>query len=270
MTTTDGLDLDAYLERIGHREPVAPDLETLEWLHAAHLAAIPFENLDVRLGRPVGLDLPSLQDKLVRRRRGGYCFEQNTLFAAVLRTIGFEVETLEARVRPPDAPGPLPRTHMTLRVEAAGRSWLADVGFGGNGPGRPVPLDGGESEETFGVYAVAPEAGGVHALRHRADGAWRDLYAFTLAPALPIDFEVAHHFTSTHPRSPFVNTLTVQRSTPHLRQVLRGRSYAERVIREGEEIETARELGDREAARLVTGTLGLDVSEADVVRALPS
>lgn len=270
MTTTGGFDLDAYLERVRYTEPVVPSFETLEGLHAAHLAAIPFENLDVRLGRPVGLDLASLQDKLVHRRRGGYCFEQNSLFAAVLRRIGFEVETLEARVRPPDAPGPLPRAHMALRVEAAGRSWLADVGFGANGPARPVPLDGGESEEAFGAYAVVPEAAGVHALCRRVDGVWRDLYAFTLTPALPVDFEVAHHFTSTHPRSPFVNTLTVQRSTPDLRQVLRERSYVERVVVQGKVAETARALTDRQVVRLVTETFGLDVVEADVVRALPS
>ena len=127
MADQDSFDLDAYLHRVGDAGPVGPDLETLRRLQAAHLGAIPFENLDVRLGRPVGLDLASLQAKLVRRRRGGYCFEQNTLFAAVLRAIGFDLRTLEARVRPPGATSPLPRTHMLLRVDVGGDPWLADV-----------------------------------------------------------------------------------------------------------------------------------------------
>lgn len=258
------LDLDAYLSRVGWAQEPRPDLATLRGLHEAHAGRIPFENLDVRLGRPVGLDLASLQDKLVRRRRGGYCFEQNTLFAAVLRAIGLEVRTLEARVRPPGAPGPLPRTHMVLRVEVEGRRWLADVGFGGDGPVHPVPLDGEESAQLGGAYAVATEAEGVHVLRLLSAGAWRDLYAFTLAPALPVDFEVAHHFTSTHPRSPFVNGLTVQRVTPERRQILRGRAYTEQ---DGEG-ESRRELSDREVVELLPEVFGLDVPEDDVLRAL--
>lgn len=266
MSHGDDFDLDAYLARVGWSGPLAADVATLRELHAAHTSAIPFENLDVRLGRPVGLDLASLQDKLVRRRRGGYCFEQNTLFASALRAIGFEVETLEARVRPPGAPAPMPRTHMVLRVEAGGASWLADVGFGGDGPAFPVPLGAAESEQTGGAYAVAREPAGIHVLRLRAGAGaeWRDLYAFGLVPALPVDFQVAHHFTSTHPRSPFVNTLTVQRTTPELRQVLRGRSYAEH---DGER-EMRRELSDREAVELVTEGFGLDVPADDVRRAL--
>jgi N-hydroxyarylamine O-acetyltransferase len=256
--------LDAYLARVGWSGAAAPDLATLRGLHAAHAGRIPFENLDVRLGRPVGLDLESLQEKLVRRRRGGYCFEQNTLFAAALRTIGFQVETLEARVRPPGATAPLPRTHMVLRVEAKGRSWLADVGFGGDGPAYPVPLDGETSEQLGGAYAVAPEPGDVHVLRWCPERDRRDLYAFTLVPALPVDFEVAHHFTSTHPRSPFVTTLTVQRTTPEVRQVLRGRTYTEQ---DGQR-QIQQELSDAEVIELVTQVFGLDVPEEDVYRAL--
>jgi N-hydroxyarylamine O-acetyltransferase len=257
-------DLESYLHRLGWSGEPTPEPAILRSLHAAHTRRMPFENLDVRLGRPVGLDLESLQAKLVRRRRGGYCFEQNTLFAAALRAIGFSVQTLEARVRPPGAAAPLPRTHMVLAVEAADRSWLADVGFGGDGPAYPVPLDGEESEQLGGAYAVVREPGDVRVLRRRWEGGWRDLYAFTLLPALPVDFEVAHHFTSTHPRSPFVQTLTVQRTTPELRQVLRGRTYTE----QGAQGEVRRELSDSEVVELVTGAFGLDVPEEDVRRAL--
>lgn len=267
MSAAAELDLDAYLARVGHSGPRAPERGVLEALHAAHASRVPFENLDVRLGRPVGLDLASLQAKLVRRRRGGYCFEQNTLFAAALRAIGFELETLEARVRPPGAAAPMPRTHMVLRVEAEGRSFLADVGFGGEGPALPVPLDGEPARQLGGAYAVAREAEGVHVLRWQPAepaGAPRDVYAFRLLPALPVDFEVAHHFTATHPRSPFLRTLTVQTTAPERRRLLRGRSYTER---EGAR-ERRRELAEREVAPLLRDAFGLSLPEEDVRRAL--
>jgi N-hydroxyarylamine O-acetyltransferase len=121
------LDLDRYFHRIGYQGPDRPTMETLEALHLRHLAAIPFENLDPVLGRPVQLDLANLQAKIVDAGRGGYCFEQNTLFAAVLRDLGFGVSTLEARVRPPGASQRLGRTHGVLRVDLAGAPWLVDV-----------------------------------------------------------------------------------------------------------------------------------------------
>jgi len=255
-----------YLERIGYRGETAPNLGTLEALQSAHLDRIPFENLDVRLGRPVGLDLETLVAKLVDRRRGGYCFEQNTLFAAALRTFGFAVETLEARVRPPGATSTLPRTHMLLRVQLEDRGWLADVGFGGDGPLLPVPLDGAVSEQGDAGYRVVTEDSGHGVLRRRWRDSWHDLYAFSLSPALPVDFEVAHYFTSTHPESIFVRTLTVQRSEPETRHILRGRTYT---MRRGEE-ETQREVADDELPGLLAERFGLEVPAADVIRALGS
>ena len=128
-----GLDLDAYGRRTGYAGPRRPDFETLRGLHAAHATAIPFENLAIQLGElPLRLDLEVLQEKLVVRRRGGYCFEQNHLFQAVLRSLGFAVEAFEARVRM-GSPTLLPRTHMLLSVALEGRAWLVDVGFGGEG-----------------------------------------------------------------------------------------------------------------------------------------
>jgi N-hydroxyarylamine O-acetyltransferase len=259
-------DLDAYLERVGYEGEVAPTLGTLRQLHLAHLRHIPFENLDVRLGRRLSLNLEALQDKLVRRRRGGYCFEQNGLFAAALRVIGFQLDTLEARVRPPGAVAPLPRTHMVLRVEVERRSWLADVGFGGEGPLEPVPLDGRISEQPGDSYRIAFEPDEAVVLCRRVAGDWRDLYAFTLRPAFHVDYEVAHHFTSTHPRSPFVNTLTIQRTDDGVRYVLRGRSYTER---RGED-EVRRELSDDEVVVVIKEKLNLEVPEDDVRQALGS
>lgn len=258
------MDLNAYRSRVGLSSEPTPDLDSLEALHFAHVAAIPFENVDVRLGRPIRLDLDSLQSKLVARRRGGYCFEQNTLFAAVLREVGFSVDTLEARVRPRGATVALPRTHMTLHVEIDGRGWLADVGFGGEGPVRPVPLDGTVSEQLDGAYVVSQERGEVYVLRRQIDGEWNDMYAFGLTPALPVDFEVASYYTSTFPGSPFVSTLTAQRSAHGGRHILRGRTYTKRVGTE----ESMRVITEDEITGLLRDVFGLDVSEEEARRAL--
>jgi len=129
----DAVNLDAYLRRVGWSGPVGVDLPTLRGLAIAHVATIPFANLDPLMGRPVDLGLAALQRKLVDEGRGGYCFEQNLLFEAMLREIGFEVSGLIARVlwgHPEDTQ--TPQSHMLLRVELEGESWLADVGFGGH------------------------------------------------------------------------------------------------------------------------------------------
>ncbi len=215
------LDLAAYLDRIGLAAAPAPTADALAGLHEQHAAAIPFENLDIFLGRPIKLDLDSLQAKLVRGRRGGYCFEQNTLFAAALEAAGFRVERLAARVRL-GAPGVRPRTHMLLRVEAGGRPWLADVGFGGQGPLLPLPFEPGRVDrQPLGDYRLV-EDGGLWVLQLAQPGGWLDLYAFTLEPHHPVDFEVANYFVSTHPSSRFLTTLTAQRTTRDARYTLRG------------------------------------------------
>lgn len=254
MTPPENVNLGSYLDRIAYDGQLEPSLEILAALHAAHLAAIPFENVDVLLGRPIRLDLASLQAKLVGRRRGGYCFEQNTLFAAVLRRLSFRVTTLEARVRPPGATRTLPRTHMVLRVDLDDRSVLADVGFGGDGPLHPVELDGTVCEQPDAVYRVALE-GDVRVLQLRAGGGWRDLYAFTLDEALPVDFEVANHYTSTWPDSPFVTTLTAQLSLPGERRILRGRTFT---VRRGR-LESTRSVEDADLLPLLRESFQLDL-----------
>lgn len=258
MSTTGTFDVEAYLARTGAAVSGKADLATLRVLHAAHLAAIPFENIDVRLRRPIKLDLASLQEKLVRSRRGGYCFEQNTLFAAALTALGYHVQTLEARVRPPGATAPLARTHMTLRVDIDGRAWLADVGFGGDGPLQPVPLDGAIEEQPGADFCVFRESFDLYVLRVRFAQEWQDLYAFTLTPALPIDFEIANYFTSTHPGSSFVNRLTVQLTLPRVRHILRGQTYT---VRRGAEVQTI-QLDEAEVAHLLSEVFRLDVGDA--------
>jgi N-hydroxyarylamine O-acetyltransferase len=254
-----GLDLDAYLERIGYSGGLAPSRSTLDALHLAHATHIPFENLDILLGLPIRLDLPSLAAKLVRGRRGGYCFEQNRLFAAVLEALGFAVTPLAARVRF-GTTAVLPRTHMTLLVELDGERLLADVGFGAHGLLLPVPFGGAiESRQFAWTYRVVAAAAG-HVLQSRTGEAWSDLYAFTQEPQQPVDFDLANYYTSTHPASRFVQTLTAQRLAPEVRRVLRDRDYSElrgdEVVRRtlASDDEVLAVLADAFALRLPPGT----------------
>ena len=231
---SEALDLEGYLGRISAAAPLAPSAEALADLQQAHVGAIPFENLDILLGRPIALDLTSLQAKLVTARRGGYCFEQNTLFRAVLERLGFEVTPLAARVRA-GATDVRARTHMLLRVDLAEGPFVSDVGFGADGPVRSLPLEEGREHWLGAVGHRLRREDGLWVLEGNSDGEWVDLYAFTLEPQFPIDYEMANHFTSTHPRSAFVNSLTAQRMFPERRVILRNRELS---VREGRVTET--------------------------------
>ena len=214
------LDLGAYAARIGYAGGLDPTLETLAGLHFAHSTSIPFENLDILLGRPISLELDWLQAKLIAGHRGGYCFEQNTFFAAVLESLGFTVTRLAARVRF-GSTEIRPRSHMLLSVEVDGEPWLADVGFGRVGPLYPIRLNQAEAvHQSAWTFRMSRE-GGLHVLQTFHDDGWFDLYAFTREPQEPVDFVVANHYTSTHPDSPFVQTLVVQRTSPDTCWILR-------------------------------------------------
>jgi N-hydroxyarylamine O-acetyltransferase len=209
----DTIDLDAYLRRVGWSDPVATDLATLCGLAMAHVATITFANLDPLMGRPVELGLAALQRKLVNEGRGGYCFEQNLLFEAVLREIGFDVSGLIARVlwgHPEDTESP--QSHMLLRIELAGESWLADVGFGGHvltGALRLQPdIEQATGHEPFRLIQRDAE----WRMQSLAHGEWRSLYRFDARPVPMIDYVVANHYVSTHPASRFVSNLLLGRT----------------------------------------------------------
>ncbi|MGW0363975.1 arylamine N-acetyltransferase family protein [Streptomyces sp. NPDC002990] len=213
------LDLDAYLRRIGYDGQLTPTLDVLRALIRAHITAIPFEVVEIVLGRPLSLDLQDLQGKLVHQRRGGYCYEHSLLLAAALERVGFGVTGLASRVRI-GSDGIRPATHAMLRVETAetadtGKVWLCDPGFGRN-PLEPLELvDGGENtcdDWGFRLRQAATEVGdAVYAMQTRGADGWFDLHAFTLDQRYPQDWLVANHFLSTHPRSPFAGRLVVQR-----------------------------------------------------------
>ena len=214
------------MRRIEYAGPHDASRAALEALHQAHATHIPFENLDVLLGRGIALDLASLQAKLVAGRRGGYCFEQNLLFSAVLQAFGFAVTQLAARVRL-GTDVLRPRTHMTLLVAAGGRQWLADVGFGAAGPLLPVPLGRGEESRQQAWTVRTVVEGGQWVLQSSHGGSWEDLYAFTMEPQHRVDYELASHYTSTHPSSKFTQVATAQRIAPDVRYTLRDRDYSE-------------------------------------------
>jgi N-hydroxyarylamine O-acetyltransferase len=207
------VDLSAYLARIGLGS--APGPPGLDQLHRAHVTAIPFENLDPRRGVPVSLDPADLQDKLVRRRRGGYCFEQNLLLKAALDALGAQVDLFLARVRLGRPTGtPRPRTHLVLRVRAGGRDWHADAGFGRGTLLEPIPFGtGGPHEQSGWRYRVVQD-GPELVLQTEQDAGWVDLYGFVPEPVPFIDVETSNWFTCTHPRSPFVTGLIVAAQRP--------------------------------------------------------
>lgn len=225
-----GLDLAAYFNRIGYTGSTEATVDTLRALVSAHLAAIPFENLDPLMGRPVAnLSAAALSAKLVQRRRGGYCFEQNGLMGYVLAQLGYGVERLGGRVVWMRDSDELPaQTHETLSVTVPGDDgrWLVDVGFGGQTLSSPIRLEAGLVQQTRHEPYRLREHGDGYMLESQIRDEWRPLYMFGTRPQPPIDREVASWYVSTHPESGFVKGLTAALVTDEARCNLRGRSLA--------------------------------------------
>ncbi|RDI49742.1 arylamine N-acetyltransferase family protein [Nocardia mexicana] len=228
----DKLDLDAYLARIGFTGERRPTLETLRQLQYAHTTSIPFENLEIILGRSIPLDLETLQDKMIRRRRGGYCYENVGLFAAALERLGFGVTGLSGRIEMGAPSGLRPATHALARVTTADddRVWLCDVGFGA-GPLEPLELNPDRGEVKAGEWRLRVERtrgeldSELWAVHHFARDGWLARYTFTMNPQYRIDYAVGNHFVSTSPRSPFVTRPYVQRFLPEVHHVIDGTTW---------------------------------------------
>ncbi len=259
-------DLEAYLARIGYAGPRQPTLDTLRAIHLSHVRSIPFENLDIQLGRPIRLDVESVQRKLVQDRRGGYCFEQNHLLLYALRAIGFDVTPLAARVLMGVAE-PTPRTHMLLLVNLHDERWIADVGFGGDGLLWPIPLAADRAVDVFGwTYRLMTSSGGAWLLQLDRPEGWFDLYVFTDEATPFVDYVLGNHFTSTHPESGFVRTVTAQRATPEVRLALRNRTLYEQ--RPGRETVVRELADDEEVLRVLAERFGLRFPAGTRFRAL--
>lgn len=219
------IDPFSYFQRIGYSGPRDATLEVLNGIMAAHVRSIPFENLDVLLGRPISLAPDDIARKLVADRRGGYCFEHNSLLLEVLRGLGFDVTPISGRVRLQRPRDFVPaRTHMFLRVELLGKTWLADVGVGAFSLAAALKLEADTPQTTpherrrivrEGAWTGFDQRGPDARLIHQAYFAdtWNDVCEFTLEPMPEIDRVVANWYTSTHPDSHFKDRLIVTRAT---------------------------------------------------------
>ncbi len=263
MTDTP-IDFDAYRRRIGFDGELAPTFDTLARLVERHAATIPFENIEVLAGRVPRLDPASIEQKIVRQRRGGYCFEQNGFFLAVLRQVGFVVSGLEARVRagvPADVV--TPRTHMALRVTLAGEDYLVDVGFGGLGPTPPLKLRAcTDQHDAFGSYRFV-EAQSDLLLQCETHEGWMDCYRIGPTEPHPIDYEMANWFVATHAKAMLRQNLLAARSTPSGRLTLFNHKLS---LRNGTKAPTEeRILANRaEFDEVFRDALGLQIDAADL------
>lgn len=209
------MSISGYFERIGVSRPHAPSLAALDALIAAHVAAIPFSNVDILLGDGVSLAPDAVAAKLIGARRGGYCFEQNGLFQRVLTALGYAPAPIGARVLMGGPPENLTHlTHLALVLPLDGARWLVDVGFGGLSPTAALRLEPGLEQDTaHGRYRLMPE-GAEMVLQTKLDGAWFGLYRLTLAEMPFVDQELGNWWTSTHPTGGFRHRLAVARAAP--------------------------------------------------------
>jgi N-hydroxyarylamine O-acetyltransferase len=262
---SNGIRLPAYFTRIGYAGPTQPTLPVLRALHALHPRAIPFENLDPLRGERVLLDLDAIQDKLITRRRGGYCFEQNLLFAAVLTELGFDVTPLLARVRWMRADDVMTaKSHMLLRIALPEGVFIADVGFGGVTLLSPLRLEPDvvqftEFEPARLLYAAADKH---FQLELKLGSTWHTVYRFDLRPTYRIDHEVSNWYTCTHPDSHFTYNLTVCHALVDGRAML---SNDRLTVRRCDGRDSRRHLESaQELAECLSGMFGLDITGIDV------
>ena len=213
------MDVNTYLDRINYAGSLDPTAETLRALHVAHLLSVPFENLDIPLGRTIMLGDTALYDKIVERQRGGFCYELNGLFAWLLRELGFNVEMLSAGVMGSSGQFGAEFDHMTLLVSLDQR-WLADVGFGDSFI-EPILLDVHRAQ-TQGGRAYLLDQSGSHLilLQQARDGGWEQQYRFTLQPHQMADYYERCVYQQTSPQSSFTQRRICTRATPEGRVTL--------------------------------------------------
>ena len=258
-------DLDAYLARIGMDRAglKTGSYASIAALMRAHMAAIPFENIDVLLGRGIRIDLESVAAKLVTARRGGYCFEHGTLFQAALAALGIETTAHAARVLLVTPKTEAPRTHMFLTVADRGTTWVLDPGFGGQGPLVPVPLvEGQEARNGRDVHRLV-RRDGEWVLEGLVNGTMTPLWTSTLESQFPVDFALANHYVSTYRDSRFATHLLIRAITPDGRVSAMNRDVT--VLRDG--VAEKSQLSDRMALRaLLDRYFGFDLPEVEQLR----
>ncbi|MDF1663842.1 MAG: arylamine N-acetyltransferase [Planctomycetota bacterium] len=257
------LDLSLYFKRVGFDAAAKVDFETLRQLHLGHILNIPFENFDVLFGKPPKLGPQSTFKKLVVNNRGGYCFEMNGLFKAVLDQLGFSTKAHVARVLMGSAPVETkPQTHKVLTVELDGQTYFADVGFGGGGLLEPILLEEGIEHRQSDESIRLEFEDGRYFLQTGIQGQWINTYCFTLAECFPIDFVVANHYTATHPDSKFTKQVVCNRRTRDGGYYLAGRELKRR---RGQVSETQSIEGPEEYLTLLKEVFALDIEQVPSV-----
>lgn len=248
-------DTDAYLRRIGLDAPPSPTVEGLHALQRAQVLAIPFENFDILLGRGISLEPGDVFDKLVRRKRGGYCFEVNGLLLAALQAFGFEARALLGRVHlMGQATG---RSHQVSLVRIGGEDWIADAGFGAGTALAAMKLVLDEPQQVPGSvrrYVADPVYGTM--LQMETPEGWSNLYSFDLEPVVDADRAMGNWFTSTHPGSFFTWARVAARQTPQGRVTLM--DYTMKVLENGAETVTRLEEGEPYLA-VLRDAFGIDI-----------
>jgi N-hydroxyarylamine O-acetyltransferase len=213
------VEVAAYLDRIGYAGPLSPNVETLREIHRAHLFSVPFENLDIGWGRNIQIDEKEFIRKIVERHRGGFCYELNGAFAALLRALGFKVTLLSARVPREDGNYGPEFAHLTLRVDLE-EPWLADVGFGDCFV-DPLPLQVGlEQAQSVGCFRIVETDHSLRLERKDADAGWRTEYLFSLEPRRLEEFAEMCHYHQTSPQSSFTRKRVCSLATPNGRITL--------------------------------------------------
>jgi N-hydroxyarylamine O-acetyltransferase len=220
-------DLAGYFNRIGYSGSLEPSIDTLRAVHLHHAQAIPFENLNPFLRIPVVLDTDSLYQKLVLNKRGGYCFEHNLLLSEVLKSIGFDVKGLAARVLWNQPEGIVTaRGHMLLLVEIGKEQYIADVGFGGLTLTAPLHLKPGVEQQTPHEYFRITASNADYILEAKVQGIWKRIYSFGLHENFLPDYEVTSWYLSNHPTSHFVTGLIAAVPFEKGRHTLRNIDFA--------------------------------------------
>lgn len=258
-------DTGRYLQRLGFDAAPAPTLDTLHQLQWRHTAEFPFETLSTLLRQPVPIDLESVERKVFEQGRGGYCYELNQLFLALLQELGFEARGITGRVVMNAAEGAWPaRTHRLSLVTFDGVRYITDVGFGGMVPTAPLLLDSRDTQLTpHEPYRIEANEDG-YLLRANVAGEWRPMYLFDLQRQGDIDYTLGNWYVSSHPESPFMGQLMVARTGDRLRKTLNGNSYA--LHRMGQESERRSITDADELIDLLENEFGLRVPPRERLR----
>lgn len=254
-----------YLQRLGYASPPPPTLQTLRDLQLRHVCTFAFESLSTLMHAPVPIDLPSVERKVLHEGRGGYCYELNQLFLALLLELGFDARGITGRVvigGPPDAH--TGRTHRLSLVTLDGVRYITDVGFGGMVPSSPLQLDTEAPQATAHEPYRLTLNQGSYTLWAQVGEEWRGLYVFDLQTQADIDYEIGNWYVSTHPGSPFVGQLKAALLAPGKRHTLANARYARHYLDQPSEKRTLESVD--ELLGLLRDTFGIRLPEQPQLR----